>query len=573
MTTTAPRSMERPVHTGQIFFASVLTLIAAGVGFAVRGGILGDWGAQFGFTKSELGSITGGGLAGFGITIIICSIFADRVGYRALLIGAFTLHVLSAILTLAATPIFHAAGKDATYWTLYVGMFMFALGNGLCEASINPLVATLYPNNKTHYLNVLHAGWPAGLVLGALVAYLFAGTNAAVTHLRWEILIATFLVPALWYGFIVLKEKFPPSETHAAGISLGEQIVTVLSPIFIFLIFIHAMVGYVELGTDSWIANILNNVVGNFSLLLFIYISAVMVCLRFFAGPIVHKINPLGLLFVSACFGAIGLFMLGTFQTGVLLVVAGTVFAIGKTFYWPTMLGVAGERFPKSGALGMGLLGGFGMLSAGFLGGPGIGYKQDRNASAYLEKPEYVQVYDRYKAEGKNQFLFFKPITGLNGAKVAVLEDHGAAMATDIKALDKSGKKLADDKNLSALNAWWNGADVAATDAVAEAVDKVAKDTKVDAAQLGELKKAAELTARKAAPAGATLGAKAYAQNDAPVVKDAEIYGGQQALKITAGVPATMAFCYLLLVFYFIAKGGYKAVHLDSSGREVEAQR
>src|SRR5690349_12617008 len=133
---------DRPINTKQIFWGSFLTLIAAGIGFAVRGGILGDWGAQFGFTKSELGTITGGGLAGFGITIIICSLFADRVGYKALLSGAFVLHVLSAVLTLAATPVFNASGKDATYWTLYVGMFMFALGNGLCEAAINPLVAT-----------------------------------------------------------------------------------------------------------------------------------------------------------------------------------------------------------------------------------------------------------------------------------------------------------------------------------------------------------------------------------------------------------------------------------------------
>jgi fucose permease len=510
----------RPINTKQIFWASFLTLIAAGIGFAVRGGILGDWGAQFGFTKSELGTITGGGLAGFGITIIICSLFADRVGYKALLSGAFVLHVLSAVLTLAATPVFHASGKDATYWTLYVGMFMFALGNGLCEAAINPLVATLYPKSKTHHLNILHAGWPAGLVIGALIAYLFAGDGAKITHLRWEILIATFLVPALWYGLIVLKERFPHSEARLAGVTVGDQITAVLAPMFIFLILIHAMVGYVELGTDSWIANILNNVVGSFSLLLFIYISSLMFALRFFAGPIVHRINPLGLLFVAACCGAIGLFMLGSFKTGPMLVVAGTIFALGKTFYWPTMLGVAGERFPRAGALGMGLLGGFGMMSAGFLGGPGIGYKQDRNASAYLQNnPGYVEIYNRYKADAPNHFLVFKPITGLDGAKVAVVEDDGAQLAADIKALEKTGKKLADDKNLSALNTWWE-----------------------------------------------TQG-KPNAPTDKPVIKEATIYGGQQALKITAGVPVTMAACYLLLVVYFMSKGGYKQIHL--TGEQV----
>src|SRR5918998_2228091 len=168
------------INQRQIFWASFLTLIAAGIGFAVRGGILGDWAAQFGFTKSDLGTITGGGLVGFGVTIIICSIFADRIGYRALLFGAFALHLLSAVITLAATPVFNASGKDATYWCLYIGMFMFALGNGLAEAAINPLVATLYPRQKTHYLNILHAGWPGGLIVGAVIAYMFAGSDAQI---------------------------------------------------------------------------------------------------------------------------------------------------------------------------------------------------------------------------------------------------------------------------------------------------------------------------------------------------------------------------------------------------------
>jgi MFS family permease len=611
----APASEGRAINTKQIFWASFLTLIAAGIGFAVRGGILGDWGAQFGFTKSELGTITGGGLAGFGITIIVCSFFADQIGYKALLSGAFVLHVLSAVLTLAATPVFNASGKNATYWTLYVGMFMFALGNGLCEAAINPLTATLFPKKKTHYLNILHAGWPAGLVIGAVIAYLFAGPGAAVSHLRWEILIATFLVPALWYGLIVLKEKFPPSEPHAAGLTIGDQITAVLAPMFIFLVIIHAMVGYVELGTDSWIANILNNVVGNFSLLLFIYISGVMFVLRFFAGPIIHRINPLGLLFVAACCGALGLFMLGSFKTGAMLVVAGTIFALGKTFYWPTMLGVAGERFPRSGALGMGLLGGFGMMSAGFLGGPGIGYKQDRNASAYLkDDSKYVEVYDRYKADKPNHFLFFREITGLNAAKVGVLADNGATLASDIKALEKSGKKLSDDENLSGLNAWWLGTDPAVTRGVALAgakaegevlaqgadaaklkkADDAAAKAKADAekdkadaaatelaaanarngvlaegADAAKVKKAdeastsAQTAARTAATAtGAKLGALAYADHDDQIVKDANIYGGQRALQITAGVPVTMAICYLLLVLYFVSKGGYKQIHI-----------
>ena len=145
------------------------------------------------------------------------------------------------------------------------------------------------------------------------------------------------------------------------------------------------MVGYVELGTDSWIQNILNNTLGNTASLLFTYTSILMFIMRFFAGPIVHKINPLGLLLIAACCGATGLYLLGSNSTGVLIWVAATIFALGKSFYWPTMLGVIGERFPRGGALAMGISGGIGMLSAGFLGGPGIGYTQDHNASTHLQ--------------------------------------------------------------------------------------------------------------------------------------------------------------------------------------------
>lgn len=406
-----------------IFLASFFTLIAAGVGFAIRGGILGDWSAQFGFTKGELGTITGGGLVGFGVTIIIFSLFVDQIGYKPLLIFAFILHVLSAVITLAATPVYEAAGKDATYWCLYIGMFMFALANGVCEAVINPLVATLYPRQKTHYLNILHAGWPGGLILGGVLAYLFAGREAAITHLRWEIPIALFLVPTVLYGLIVLKESFPQSEARAAGVTFGEMLVQFASPLLLFLFLLHAMVGYVELGTDSWIVNIMNNSIPGMAFLLFIYTSGIMFVLRFFAGPIVEKVNPLGLLLGSAILGCLGLYALGASTAGWAILLAATVYGIGKTFFWPTMLGVVGEQFPRGGALTMGTIGGIGMLSAGLLGGPGIGYKQDYYAAQYLQQ-EAPEVYEQFKAEDASQFLVFPAVQGLDGAKVGELKDQ-----------------------------------------------------------------------------------------------------------------------------------------------------
>jgi MFS family permease len=354
-------------------------------------------------------------------TIVFFSLFADRFGYRIILIGAFLLHTSSAIVTLAATPVFAQYGKDATYWCLYVGMFMFALANGMCESAINPLVATLYPKQKTHYLNILHAGWPGGLILGGLLAYCFVGSGAAVSPLRWEIPMLFFLVPTLWYGFITLKERFPISEARAAGIQFGEMLAQFAAPMMLFLLVLHALVGYVELGTDSWIPDIMKQFFPNSSVLILVYTAGLMFVLRFFAGPIVERINPLGLLFVSSVLGCIGLLLMGNMlaaASGVGIVIAATIYGVGKTFLWPTMLGVVGERFPKGGALTMGAVGGIGMLSAGMLGGPGIGYTQDVYAAEKL-KTLNPAVYDQVKAKEPNHFLFFPPVEGLDGAKVA----------------------------------------------------------------------------------------------------------------------------------------------------------
>jgi MFS family permease len=551
----------------RLFWASFLTLIAAGVGFSIRGAILGEWGKQFGFTQSELGGITGGGLIGFGLTIIGLSFFADLVGYGPLMVLAFLLHVSSAALTLAATPIFNAYGKDATYLCLYWGMFLFALGNGTCEAVINPLTATLFPNNKTHWLNILHAGWPGGLILGAVLGLIFNW----IGNVRWEIQMSAFLIPTVLYGALMFGRTFPHSEAKVAGATLGDMLKelgllgagvvvaflglwlsSILSSLGLpgaigwgiavvlliafgsvsqfqighwmlaMLLILHAMVGYVELGTDSWISNITGNILDNknYGLMLFVWTSGLMFVLRFFAGPIVHKISPLGLLFCSAVLASVGLVLLGNAFGAVACIVAATVYGFGKTFFWPTMLGVVSERFPRGGAITLGTIGGVGMLSAGLLGGPGIGYKQDYFATRKLEEMDPA-AYKRYKSDDVNRFLFFPPISGLDGSKVAALQDNGAQLRDDIAALEKSGRKLSDDKNLESLNAWWQSA-------------------------------------------------KVYADADKVPIKDAGLYGGRMALIWTAAVPATMALGYLFLILYFRTQGGYQQVHI---GGEEEKKK
>ena len=405
----------------RLLWAGFMAILAAGVGFSIRAGILADWGSQFGFTQTDLGNITGGGLTGFGIIILLGALIADKVGYGRLMIFAFLMHLASAILTLAATPLFKMGGKDAAYQCLYWGMFLFAVGNGTAEAVVNPLVAALFPKNKTHYLNILHAGWPGGLVLGGLASYFLVG------KVRWEIQMSLFMIPVIFYGLMCLGQQFPKSEASKHGVTFGEMLSEFAAPVLLLLLCVHALLGYVELGTDSWIGNITGNILASREngLLLFVYTSSLMFALRFFAGPIVERISPLGLLFVGASCGAIGLTLLGNASTGLFVVVAASIYGVGKTFLWPTMLAVVSERFPKGGAITIGAMGGIGMLSAGLLGGPGIGYNQDYYASKDL-KEKAPAVYDQYKSATKNHFLVFPEIQGLDGSKVGVVRGKEA---------------------------------------------------------------------------------------------------------------------------------------------------
>jgi len=505
----------------RLLFAGFMAILAAGVGFSVRGGILGQWAEQFGFTMTDLGTITGGGLTGFGLVIIITSLFADKIGYGKLMVAAFVLHFASAVLTLATPAFFASGGKESAYWCLFCAMFIFAIGNGVCEAVVNPLTATLFPNNKTHYLNILHAGWPAGLVLGGLAStFMSASVDAAgkVTSpaVDWKIQMSLFLIPVILYGAMLLGQKFPKSEVESAGVTVGQMIQSVLVPLFIILLILHALVGYVELGTDSWISKITGTIMASPAngLKLFVYTSLLMFALRFVAGPIVHKISPLGLLFVSGVLGAIGLVMLGNAEGVFMCVLAATVYACGKTFLWPTMLAVASERFPKGGAVAIGLIGGAGMLSAGLLGGPAIGYKQDYFATKQLES-QAPETYARYSVSEPKGFFFLPEIKGLDGSKVGVLNDGGKELGNVGAALKKEGKT---DKNHDQLAAWWESA-------------------------------------------------KVTADVDSKPVTAATLEGGRMALKITAVVPALMALLYLLLILYFKATGGYKA--LQVTGEQI----
>ncbi|HCN28902.1 MAG TPA: MFS transporter [Verrucomicrobiales bacterium] len=497
-------------NASRLLWAGFMAILAAGVGFSIRAGILGQWAEKYGFTMTELGLITGGGLVGFGVIIMLSSLIADAIGYGKLMFIAFLTHLVSAVLTLSAGYAFEAGGKEAAFQCLYWGMFLFAVGNGVCEAVVNPLVATLYPKNKAHYLNILHAGWPGGLIVGGLASYAMNGAFTDGKAVTWEIQMALFLVPVVLYGLMIMGQRMPGSEASEAGVGYGVMVMQLFRPLMIVLLVLQALVGYVELGTDSWIGKITGAIMADpqKGLLLFVYTSGLMFALRFFAGPIVERISPLGLLFVSAVLGFVGLQMLGNATSVALCVVAATIYGCGKTFLWPTMLAVVSERFPKGGAITIGAVGGVGMLSAGLLGGPGIGFKQDFHASAQL-KDSHPAIYERYKAGNENSFVGYKTV-GLDGAKVGVLDDSGKELARAGEILAKENKT---DANHATLAKWWEDA------------------------------------------------SKSAAEDKAPVTA-AGLHGGRMALKLTSYVPLAMALIYLLLILYFKVTGGYKAIHV-----------
>ncbi len=507
----------------RLLWAGFMAILAAGVGFALRGGIFGLWAKEYGFTATQLGAIGGAGFTGFCFGIIIGGVIVDKLGYGKLVALALVGHILSAVVTLqASTP-------ENAYSFLYWGMFIFAYANGTLEAVANPLVATVFPQKRMHYLNILHASWPLGMVVGALASYVL-GTKLG---LGWKGQLSFYLVPTAAYAVMFLGQHFPKSEAAEKGASLGEMFKDVgllgalvacylvsiflggvigkpevgyaigglliiavgvitrfsLGSILLFVLFVtHALVGAVELGTDGWIESITGNLfTAEQGKMLFIWTSAIMFGLRFCAHFIETRLGftPISLLLTAAVIASVGLTLASSMQTFEIALVALGIYALGKTFFWPTMLAVVGDRFPRSGAVAMSIMGGVGMLSAGLLGGPGLGYSKDRYASEAL-KTENAALYESSKAEKPSQFLFL----------------------SEVNAID--GKKLEEAKT-------------------------AAKEDK--------------------------------ATDDQKAIVKANQAGDRATLKADSYIPMTMAAIYLALLVYFKAIGGYRAVSIEEANK------
>lgn len=340
----------------QLFVASCLALLVTSLSFGIRAGILGRLGVEFHLNTEELGTIAATAFWGFPLAVIIGGFVVDIIGMKRLLIVAFVFHLAGILLTVFA----------GGYWSLFISTLFIGIANGTVEAACNPLVATIYSDDKTTKLNHFHLWFPGGIVIGTLLVYALDKVG-----IGWQIQVALMAIPTLIYGYLFSKLAFPVTERVASGVSTAEMYKALLNPLFICMIILMFGTAITELFTGQWIDVLLKNVSDNAILLLTIE-TGIMVIGRGFAGPVVHRFSPTGVLLISAILSALGLYLLGH-SSGNMLFVGAIIFGMGVCYFWPTMLGFVSENLPKTGAVGMNLMGGAGMFAVSvytiFMGG------------------------------------------------------------------------------------------------------------------------------------------------------------------------------------------------------------
>jgi MFS family permease len=474
-------------HDKILFWGCFIALITTSYAFISR--IILCTGTQFatdfGLDKVSVGELVGAGIWPFGVSIIVFSLFIDRIGYKVAMFFSFASYLIYTALAFAAYSSIHGvtgdalvAGQKHGYQMLYWGSIILGLGNGSVEAYINPIVTTMFNTDKTKWLNRLHAGWPGGLVLGGLC------TIALAANPDWRITLGLILIPAFTFFFILVSLKFPKSEREQAGVSylamlkelgafgalvgfglvfaqLGQvfgwssglvwgltgavvlifAVVTKSFGRFIlaFLIIIMIPQATTELGTDGWITSLMTvpmEAAKHNPAWVLVYTSAIMVVLRFSAGPLIHKLSPLGLLATCSALAALGLFALSkTSSAGMFTIfAAATLYGVGKTFFWPTILGLTSEQCPKGGALTLNAMGGIGMLAVGILGAPFIGYLQESSATKQLESANPA-LYQTVTVE-KNYLL--GAYQAIDPVKIAAVTDEKSQ--AEIKTATTTGQ-------------------------------------------------------------------------------------------------------------------------------------
>jgi MFS family permease len=342
--------MEQQINRTGLFWASCVALIVTAMTFGIRAGILGSLGQEFNLTTTELGIVTGTAFWGFTLAMIFGGPLCDIVGMRRLVYIAFFGHVVGILLTIFANG----------FWSLFISTLVLGISNGMVEAACNPLITSLFPNNKTEKLNLFHFWYPGGIVIGTLIGYFLQRND-----LGWQVQMGTMLVPTLIYGFLFFGKTFPVTERVSAGVSTGDMFRACLNPLFIFMVVCMFITASTEFGVNNWVPLFLQQSEVS-SLLLLTWVTLIMALGRLLLGPVVHKmVAPEKALLFSAIFSALGIYWL-SYASGYQSFAAAAIFGIGVSFFWPTMLGFVSEYLPKTGALGLALMGGAGMLCVAF---------------------------------------------------------------------------------------------------------------------------------------------------------------------------------------------------------------
>jgi MFS family permease len=353
------------INRTQLFRASCLSLLVTSLSFGIRAGILNDQGVRFHLNASELGTIAATAFWGFPLAIIIGGFIVDIIGMKKLLVSAFIFHLIGILLTIFANG----------YWTLFLSTLLIGIANGTVEAACNPLVASLYTDNKTTKLNHFHLWFPAGIVIGTLLVF---GLDNTLGHgispkPYWisQVEISLMLIPTLIYGFLFSKLDFPVTERVSSGVSTSDMYKALINPLFIFMIICMFGTAITELFTNQW-TDVLFKTVTNNAILILTFVASIQVLGRAFASPIVHKLAPQGVLLVSAILSALGIYLLIHLH-GDAVFFAAIIFGLGIAFFWPCMIGFVAENLPRTGAVGLNLMGGAGMFAVSiymmFMGG------------------------------------------------------------------------------------------------------------------------------------------------------------------------------------------------------------
>jgi MFS family permease len=336
----------------RLFTASCIALIATAMSFAIRGDIMGDFESIFQLNKTNVGWIAGAAFWGFGLSIFIGGPLCDILGMGTIMRLAAAGHIGGTLLTIAAP----------NFEVLFIATVIIGIANGLVEAAVNPLIATIYDQEKTAKLTLLHAWFPGGIVIGGVAAYLFTQIG-----LGWQAKMLLMLIPSAVYTFLFVGQSF------------GDMFTECLRPLFLVIWVGMMLTAATELGPGQWYANVFNEVMVSTTqagILVLVWVNGIMYLMRQFAGGISHRVSPIALVGTTAVLAAAGLYLFSIAATPVAAFAAAALLAVGTAFWWPTMLGITSERFPRSGALGLAIIGGTGSFATA-IAGPVMGYLND----------------------------------------------------------------------------------------------------------------------------------------------------------------------------------------------------